>query len=86
MDKQLQVDLLSLVSYLEQLALEIIITVMQNNKWGLDGLLLPRSWVLRLIRGPERSTCWNPPVRLLFRLIGTLMSTVISWTGEGAFR
>ena len=83
MDKELPVDLLFVVSYLEQLSLEIIITVMQNNKRSLNGLLLPRSWVLRIIRGPERTPCRNPRVSLLFGLIGILMRKIILWNGAG---
>lgn len=82
-DKQLQIDLLFLVSYLEQLALEILITAKQNSGRGWDGLLLPRSWVLRLIRGPERSPCWDPSLSDLFESTGKLMSRVFLWNGAG---
>jgi len=85
MDNQLQVDLLFLVSYLEQLSLEILISFSQNLNLGFHNLLLPRSWVLRLIRGPPRSPCRNPPVSVLYTSVGTLMTRVILWNGAGAF-
>lgn len=85
MENQLQVDVHFLVSYLEQLSLEIMITLKQNNKWGLGGLLLPRSWILRLIRGPVRSACRNPRISLLLEPIETLLSNVLLWNGTGAF-
>lgn len=82
-EQQLEVDAQDLVSYLERLILEIIITLRTSFHKGPEGMILPRSWILRALKGASRSPCQNPILCQLFEPVGTLLTRLYNWSGHG---
>lgn len=82
-DEELPVDVQILATYLERLVLEIIVMLRASLQKGPEGMILPRSWILRAFQGPLRPTCHYPRLDLLLGSVGALLTKLYNWSGRG---